>query len=89
MNIENRPNKWIQELKDRGHAASRQRILIMTALSEKRVIHDMESFWLELRQEHPISWATFYSFIRLAVKEKWIAKQGKVSTYARYKVLVD
>ncbi|KGE12354.1 hypothetical protein [Sphingobacterium deserti] len=89
MTIENTPSKWIQQLKDRGHSASRQRILIMTALSQKRVIDDMESFWLELRQEHAISWATFYSFIRLAVKENWIAKHGKVSTYARYQLLID
>lgn len=80
--------RWIAQLQERGHFASKQRILIMTALCTHKEINDMESFWLALRQEHRISWATFYSFIRLAVKEKWISKLGNTSTYARYELLL-
>ncbi|WP_437917727.1 hypothetical protein [Sphingobacterium sp. LRF_L2] len=81
--------QWVDQLRERGHTASKQRILIMQALFAHPIIEDIETFWITLRQEHRISWATFYSFIRLAVKEKWLAKQGPSSTYARYHLLID
>jgi len=79
---------WIQQLQNRGHIASKQRILIMEALFEQREIMDMENFWIALRQKHRVSWATFYNFIRLAVKENWIAKNSHATTCARYRLLV-
>lgn len=69
-----RLQQWIALLQAKGHVASKRRILIMQALYQKKKIEDMEFFWLELRQEHHISWATFYSFVRLALKEQWLRK---------------
>ncbi|MFD1769973.1 hypothetical protein [Sphingobacterium suaedae] len=81
--------KWIEQLQARGHSASKQRVWIMRALSQQREIADMENFWLTLRQQHKISWATFYSFIRLAVKENWLKKCGKHPTQTRYHLAID
>ncbi|PRD55815.1 hypothetical protein C5749_00515 [Sphingobacterium gobiense] len=80
---------WIAQLRERGHIASKQRILIMQALFQQREIADMEDFWIALRQQHPVSWATFYNFIRLALKENWIKKETGTSNYTRYQILID
>lgn len=80
---------WIIQLRDRGHIASKQRILIMEALFQQREITDMEDFWVALRQKHRISWATFYNFIRLALKENWIEKDLQASRTARYQINLD
>ena len=80
---------WITELRERGHIASKQRIAIMEALYEQREIADMEDFWIELRQKHPVSWATFYNFIRLAMKEHWIEKSTEAPSSHRYQIILD
>ncbi|MBD1426460.1 hypothetical protein [Sphingobacterium arenae] len=80
---------WIAQLRERGHIASKQRIVIMEALFQQREIADMEDFWIGLRQKHPVSWATFYNFIRLALKENWIGKDIHTSRCARYQILID
>lgn len=79
---------WIKQLQDRGHIASKQRILIMEALAQQREIEDMEDFWIALRQKHRVSWGTFYNFIRLALKEQWIEKGTDPTRAARYQVVL-
>lgn len=76
--------QWKDYLSRKGLISSKQRILIMQALSQQTVIEDMEEFWLQLRHSHKISWATFYSFIRLSVQEKWLLKEGHNNSDVRY-----
>lgn len=75
---------WKEQLQHKGLLPSKQRLIIMQALSQQTEVEDLEALWLQLRHRHKVSWATFYSFIRLSVQEKWLLKEGDTNSEARF-----
>lgn len=67
---------WKQKFQARGLVLSSKRQVIIAAIVAQGGINDVEGFWLELRQEHKISWATYYGFIRIFKQEEWLIKHG-------------
>lgn len=58
----------IAHLKEQGYSVGGRRMIIIQELCKRNRIENAEDFWLSLREEHGISWATVYTNLRLLVK---------------------
>jgi len=68
--------KMYSALMNRGYVISAQRRILIEALCEQRRVYDIEAFWMKLRLQHGISWATVYTNIRLLVEIGLVRKDG-------------
>lgn len=66
--------KMYNALLKRGHVISAQRRILIEALCEQQSINDIEAFWMKLRIQHGISWATVYTNIRLLANIGLVSK---------------
>jgi|GEM_PF-916805 len=79
--------KIYSTLINRGYMISTQRKILIEALCEQQEISDMESFWMDLRQRHGISWATVYTNIRLLIHMGWVRRDEHAGLMeARYQL---
>ncbi len=67
----------IAGLAGQGYLISQQRRILINALCRLGEIHDVERFWMELRDTHGISWATVYSNLNLLTRAGWLSRQGR------------
>lgn len=66
----------INELKARGYILSGKRLIIIQELCRRNRIDSAEDFWLSIREQHGISWATVYTNLRLLVKTGLMEKEA-------------
>ena len=69
-----------------GYIISMQRRVLIDALCELKEISDIEDFWINLRMQHPISWATVYTNINLLMKAGWLKKDGRSINHSVYRI---
>ncbi|HMR18952.1 MAG TPA: transcriptional repressor [Sphingobacterium sp.] len=67
--MEQTRNTILTLLTDKGYIISQQRRIIIDSLCAIQYIGSIDDFWLRLRQQHRIGWATVYNTIRLLEEE--------------------
>ncbi|WP_437921300.1 hypothetical protein [Sphingobacterium sp. LRF_L2] len=64
-------------LADHGYLVSQKRQVIVAYLCRLRSIENVDEFWLGIRKEHAVSWATVRNTIRLLIEIGYLVpKQG-------------
>lgn len=76
----------IQVLKDHGLIITEKRLLIVKAVCKIGLITDVETFWLELREAHPVSWATVHSTLRLMTQYGFLQKENYGTRLVSYQL---
>lgn len=79
--------KITDSLLKRGYVISPQRKILIAALCEEQEIADVEKFWITLRSQHDISWATVYNNIKLLIHSGWILREGNSAQKSIYRIV--
>ncbi|MFZ4863938.1 hypothetical protein ACL9RF_17330 [Sphingobacterium sp. Mn56C] len=64
----------IDTLRERSIKISSKRAWIVHEICAIQTIHDIELFWISLRQKQPVSWATVHSTLRLLYRNGFLQK---------------
>ena len=79
-------NQLSNSLLRKGYHISKQREIIIEALCKEQEIKNIELFWLNLRREHAISYATVYKNIGILLQHGWLVKEGQNVADAVYRL---
>jgi len=79
----------IEVMKNQGLMITEQRMWIIEAVCQARVIADIEAFWLDLRAIRPISWATIYNTLRILTECGILQKESRGSRFISYRLIGD
>ncbi len=74
-------------LSSQGYLISQQRRILIGALCAVGSVDDVEAFWMQLRQEYGISWATVYTNLNLLARHGWLVRAGRGTRSFTYTVI--
>lgn len=69
-----------QIMASRGYFVSRKRQIIIDQLCMFKYIENIDDFWIRIRQNHTISWATVRNTIRLLIDLECLIPLDKAAT---------
>ena len=80
-------DEMLRQLRQQGYQTGFRRIIIIQELCRLDRIESAEDFWLLLRQQHGISWATVYTNLRLLLNMGLIEKEAGLKKSCAYRLV--
>lgn len=80
-------DEMLRRLRLQGYQTGFRRIIIIQELCRLDRIESAEDFWLLLRQQHGISWATVYTNLRLLLNMGLIEKETGLKKSCAYRLV--
>ncbi|SEM00350.1 pentatricopeptide repeat domain-containing protein (PPR motif) [bacterium A37T11] len=77
----------MEGLARQGYLISQQRRILIAALCAAGSVDDVEAFWMQLRQQYGISWATVYTNLNLLARHGWLIRSGRGPRSYTYTVI--
>lgn len=71
-------------LADQGYLISQQRRIIIDTLCKIQNIGSVEDFWVAIRENHNVSWATVHKTVRLLEHLGCIVRTGVYNRHQQY-----
>jgi Fe2+ or Zn2+ uptake regulation protein len=80
-------DEMLRQLRQRGYQTGFRRMIIIQELCRLDRIESAEDFWLLLRAQHGISWATVYTNLRLLLNMGLREKEAGMKKSCAYRLV--
>lgn len=77
----------VSRLRQHGYQLGLRRMIIIQELCRLNRIESAEDFWLILREQHGISWATVYTNLRILVSIGLMEKEAGLKKSCAYRLI--